>query len=218
MDKGCLACIDLVRQGSLVWRIEPPDDKWAFEGSPLCDGDNVYVGLRRSDVRPQAHVGCFDAQSGKLKWRRMISSAETPGQGQSNEITSNLLTLDGQRLYYNTNLGAVAALDTRRGQIEWLTVYPRAKAGDLSERATHFYRDLTPCLYDQGKIFVASADAEELWARRRNGTVVLETASQGRPTRRSHAFAGGGARNALGKRQKFVGHRHRQWQTADLLP
>ena len=53
MDKGCLACIDLVRQGSLVWRIEPPDEKWAFEGSPLCDGENVYVGMRRSDVRPQ---------------------------------------------------------------------------------------------------------------------------------------------------------------------
>jgi outer membrane protein assembly factor BamB len=164
MDKGCLACIDLVRQGSLVWRIEPPDDKWAFEGSPLCDGDNVYVGMRRSDVRPQAHVACFDADNGKLKWRRMVSSAETPGQGQSNEITSNLLTLDGQRLYYNSNLGAVAALNTRRGQIEWLTIYPRAKAGDLSERATHFYRDLTPCVYDHGKLFVAPADAPPLWA------------------------------------------------------
>jgi cellulose synthase operon protein C len=120
--------------------------------------------MRRSDVRPQAHVACFDAHNGKLKWRRMVSSAETPGQGQSNEITSNLLTLDGHRLYYNTNLGAVAALDTRRGQIEWLTIYPRAKAGDLSERPAHFYRDLTPCVYDQGKIFVAPADAPPLWA------------------------------------------------------
>jgi outer membrane protein assembly factor BamB len=164
MDRGCLVCIDLVRQGSLVWRIEPPDEKWAFEGSPLCDGENIYVGMRRSDVRPQAHVACFDAQNGKLKWRRLVSSAETPGQGQSNEITSNLLTLDAGRLYYNTNLGAVAALDAKSGRIEWLTIYPRAKVGDSNELATHFYRDLTPCLYDHGKLFVAPADAEPLWA------------------------------------------------------
>ena len=68
----------------------------------------------------------------------MVSSAETPGQGQSNEITSNLLTLEGRRLYYNTNLGVVAALDTRRGQIQWLSIYPRRQSRRLGPTADAF--------------------------------------------------------------------------------
>ena len=63
--------------------------------------------MRKSDVRPQAHVACFDAETGRRRWRTMICAAETPGGGQTDEITHNLLTLEQGTLYYNTNLGAV---------------------------------------------------------------------------------------------------------------
>lgn len=163
-SQGYLACLDLSAEGRLVWRTEPLEEKWAFEGSPVADGEFIYVGLRRSDVRPQAHVACYRAGTGELCWRRMISSAETPAQGQIDEITHNLLTLVGPTLYYNTNLGAVAALSARDGHIQWLTVYRRASTGDLSQRASHFYRELTPCVYDRGKLFVAPADAPPILA------------------------------------------------------
>jgi outer membrane protein assembly factor BamB len=161
---GYIACLDLAAEGKLLWRIPPLEERWSFEGAPLSDGRHVYVGMRRSDVRPQAHVACLDVRTGQMLWRRLVCSAETPAQGQMDEITHNLLTCHEGTLYYNTNLGAVAALDARSGHINWLTVYPRAKSGDLSQRATHFYRDLTPCVYDHGRLFVAPSDAPPVFA------------------------------------------------------
>lgn len=161
---GYLICLDLASQGKLVWRTPPLDDKWAFEGTPLVDGQDVYVAMRRGDVRPQAHVACLDAETGRLRWRRFIVSAETPAQGQMEEVTHNLLTLAGGTLYYNTNLGCVAALEARDGQVRWITRYDREKRGSLNDRANHFCRDLTPCLYDRGVLYVAPSDSRKVFA------------------------------------------------------
>ena len=61
------------------------------------------------------------------------------------EITHNLLTLTGGTLYYNTNLGAVAALSADDGRLLWVSLYPRARRGDLTNLAPHWRRDLNPC-------------------------------------------------------------------------
>ncbi|MEX0713075.1 MAG: PQQ-binding-like beta-propeller repeat protein [Pirellulales bacterium] len=160
---GYVACLDLSAQGKLLWRtdrlVPPLDETWSFEGSPVSDGVGVYLAMRKSDVQPQLHVACFNIDTGRLRWRRMICGAETPAQGQSDEITHNLLTLDHGVLYCNTNLGAVAALQARDGRIKWITLYQRAQSGNLNDRATHFYRDLTPCVYDRGMLFVAPSDS-----------------------------------------------------------
>lgn len=157
--RASLVCLDLKAEGRVVWGPVYPEESWAFEGTPLCAGDNLYVAMRRGDVRPQAHVACFNAETGELRWRRLICAAETPGQGQVEEISHNLLTQHGDTIYYNTNLGAVAALSAQDGRIRWITLYPRAKSGDLNRRATHFYRDLTPCVYEAGRLFVAPSDS-----------------------------------------------------------
>ena len=109
--------------------------------------NNVYVAMRYNDVQPQEHVACYDAQTGTLRWRRLICAAESPARGQAEEITNNLLTLDHDTLYLNTNLGAVAAIATTDGQIRWLSLYPRAKehSGGIDPPA-NFYRDLNPCV------------------------------------------------------------------------
>jgi outer membrane protein assembly factor BamB len=167
---GYLVCLDLDGEGRLLWQTPPIDDKptdergWAFEGSPVADGERVYVALRRSKVRPQAFVGCYDARTGRPLWRQFVCSAETPARGQIGECTHNLLTLDRSKLYYSTNLGAVAALSTRDGRVQWITCYPRAKTGDLNQRSAHFYRDLTPCVFDRGRLFVAPSDTERVFA------------------------------------------------------
>ena len=140
------------------------DNGWAFEGSPVADGERIYVAMRRSKVRPQAYVGCYDARTGRPLWRQFVCSAETPARGQIGECTHNLLTLERGKLYYSTNLGAVAALATRDGHVQWITCYPRAKTGDLNQRSAHFYRDLTPCVFDRGRLFVAPSDTERVFA------------------------------------------------------
>lgn len=161
---GYLVCLDLEAEGRLVWRANPDDKDWAFEGAPLCDGTSVYVAMRRSDILPQAHVACFDAQSGRLRWRKFICAAETPGRGMFYETTHNLLTLNRQTLYYNTNLGAIAALSAHDGQVRWISLYPRDRQGDLLHPDPHWCRDLNPCLYDRGTLLVAPTDSRRIFA------------------------------------------------------
>jgi outer membrane protein assembly factor BamB len=162
---GYLVCLDLQAQGKLLWDSRRSrEEGWTFEGSPLSDGEHIYVAMRRSGVQPQAYVACLDAEQGRLRWRRLVCSAESPAQGQSEEITHNLLTLDHGTLYYNTNLGAIAAIDARDGQPRWISRYQRVETIEVNDRAKHLYRDLTPCLYDRGVVYAAPADCREILA------------------------------------------------------
>jgi hypothetical protein len=162
MGPGYLVCLDLKAEGRLMWKIAP-EEGWAFEGSPVADGVNVYVGMRRGGV-PEAHVACFDAQTGRRLWRVFVCGAETPARGMFPQNTHNLLTLDRQTLYYNTNLGAVAAISARDGRLQWVSLYPRARDGNLLELAPHWSRDLNPCLCDHGTLLVAPADSPRVFA------------------------------------------------------
>ena len=161
---GYLVCLDLEAEGRQVWNIMPPEKEFSFEGSPVADGTNVYVAMRRSDILPQVHVACFGAEDGRLRWQRFVCAAETPARGMLHESTHNLLTLHRSTLYLNTNLGAVAALSTRDGRLKWVSLYPRVRQGDLLKPAPHFCRDLTPCLYDRGILLAAPSDSRQIFA------------------------------------------------------
>jgi outer membrane protein assembly factor BamB len=161
--RGYLVCLDLSAEGRLLWKVEP-EEGWAFEGSPVADENGVYVAMRRHDIRPRAFVACLDADSGRQRWRRFICSAETPARGVLCETTHNLLTLGGGRLYYNTNLGAVAALETEGGRLLWVSLYPRAQRGDLATLAPHWRRDSNPCILERGAVLAAPADSPSIFA------------------------------------------------------
>ena len=162
-----IVCLNLDAEGSVLWTADPPEEGWAFDGCPLADDERAYVALRKGGVRPQFHAACYDLDSvgvGRLLWRRPICAAESPAQGQADEITHNLPTLAGDDVYYNTSLGAVAALDKRSGSVRWVTTYPRAIDADLHRRSTHLFRDLTPCVFDRGTVYAAPADSRHILA------------------------------------------------------
>jgi outer membrane protein assembly factor BamB len=168
-----IACFDLDANGALLWKASPQgeavnnedESRWAFEGAPLCDGPNVYVAVRRSERPPQAYVVCLDAQTGKQKWRRLVCEAERNlVSAERSEITHNLLTLNEGTIYYNTNLGAVAALRASDGRLEWVQVYQREFNSDLSESAAFQDRDLNPCIYDAGILYVAPRECLYVFA------------------------------------------------------
>jgi outer membrane protein assembly factor BamB len=164
-----LVCLDLRRQGALEWQypIDVHDrsyDGWAFEGPPLTDGTGVYVSMRRDGSQPEAHLACFGAQTGQLLWRRRICTGNFPTDGRRNEMTHTLLTLAEGVLYYNTNLGAVAAVSARDGVVRWVYQYPRARTVDLSTPPAHFYRDLNPCIFYRGLVIAAPRDSEQIFA------------------------------------------------------
>ena len=72
------------------------------------------------------------------------------------------LTLAEGTLYFNTNLGAVASLSADDGHIRWLTTYSRAKKGATT--TAHLFRDLNPCLYHRGTLYVAPTDSPQVLA------------------------------------------------------
>ena len=175
---GYLVCLDLAAEGRLLWKIAP-EEGWAFDGSPLADSAGVYVAMRRIDIRPRAYAACFDAQSGRLRWRQFVASAETPARGMMHQITHNLLTLAGDSIYFNTNLGAVAAINIDDGRLQWVSLYPRRRHGDLASPAAHWQRDLNPCLYHEGTLYVAPADSPRIFAiDAQSGMILWQTGEQ----------------------------------------
>ena len=157
-----LVGLDLARDGLLTFSESPKGAAWSFDGVPVIDGGRLFVAMRHSDVTPHAYVACFDASSGTQLWRTPIGAADTPASGRGNEITHNLLTLVGNRLFFNTNLGLVAALDTEDGQICWLRRYDRFQGQPSSQ--LHFDRHPSPCMYHDGLLIVAPSDTPTIFA------------------------------------------------------
>ncbi len=161
-DDDRLVGLDLSRDGLLTFRARPPEAGWSFDGVPVGDGRRLFVAMRRSDVTPHAYVACYDAATGLPRWRTPVGSAESPAAGRGDEITHNLLTLVGNRIYFNTNLGLVAALDVEDGRICWLHRYERGNG--TASRPLHLDRDPAPCLYHEGLLIVAPADSSAIFA------------------------------------------------------
>jgi len=158
-----LVGLDLARDALLTFRARPEDASWSFDGAPVGDERHMFAAMRRSDVTPHAYVACFDAVTGSQLWRSSIGSADTPSTGGGEEVSHNLLTFVGDRIYFNSNLGLVAALDAKSGKICWLHEYDRAAGGDLSG-PLHFDRDPAPCLYHGGLLIVAPSDTPAIFA------------------------------------------------------
>ncbi len=162
-----LVGLDLSRDGALTFRTRPSDGSWAFDGVPVGDDRRLFVAMRLSDATPHAYVACFDAATGNQLWRTSIGAADTPGTGFGDETTHNLLTLVGDRIYFNSNLGLVAALDADSGGICWVHRYGRVGGADVirgRHGPLHFDRDPSPCLYHDGLVVVAPSDTPKVFA------------------------------------------------------
>jgi outer membrane protein assembly factor BamB len=162
-----LVGLDLSRDGALQFRVRPPDGGWAFDGVPVGDGRRLFVAMRKSDVIPHAYVACFDAATGTQLWRTSIGAGNTVATGLGDEITHNLLTLVGDRIYFNSNLGLFAALDVNSGDLVWLYRYDRTLDGPLIRGAPgplHLDRDPAPCVFHEGLVVAAPSDTPKIIA------------------------------------------------------
>ena len=170
-DRGVVVGLDRRADGKLLFaiRLEKPlwDERWSFDGVPVVQRDRLYVALRRVEAGGvQMHVACFDLR-GRFLWRSgLLASAESMTQANRNEITCNLLSLRDDRVYLNSNLGAVACVDAVDGSTLWIARYPRQEiAADQYGRVTkHFLRDLNPVLISGRQAIVAPADSNTIFA------------------------------------------------------
>jgi cellulose synthase operon protein C len=148
-----------------------------FEGTPVADASGVYVAMTDRRELTATYVVCLDAETGAPRWVRYLGAASTDadniggfggfgGMGMGgmspilNDFGHRLLSLDGPTVYYQTNLGAVAALDAETGSIRWVATYPRL---DRDGGAAHD-RDLNPAIVHDGRVIVAPDDAPAIYA------------------------------------------------------
>lgn len=171
-DQAYLVGLDLTAEGRLLRRWEPAlaefGPEWFLDGTPVVHGQRVFFSMRRQDaVRAQSHVVCIDADSGELLWRVFVASAESPrGRNRNNEFRHPMLTLQHGVLYFQSNLGAVAAIQADSGRINWLCRYPRSDyvVGDPDRADRFLYRDLTPCVLHAGSLIVAPSDSDRIFS------------------------------------------------------
>jgi len=178
-----LVAVDRTTDGKLLWK-RPADSiplpkrpadglsrTVGFEGTPVADARSVYVALTDRREQTATYVACLDAETGDPRWVRHLGEAASDfdnmmGMGMGmvgsfNDFGHRLLTLDGPTVYFQTNLGAVAALDAETGGIRWVATYPRQERGGLGQGSQ---RDLNPAIVHDGLVIVAPDDAASIYA------------------------------------------------------
>lgn len=154
-----LYCFDHRKQ-RMLWELNSKDvvnnNNYVFEGAPVVEGSNAYVAMTRIDAMAETSVACLDTASGKTKWRTVVcETSNEPGSRVS--YNHNLLTLGEGSVFYCTNLGAIAALDSAGGKIRWLVTYPRGRR-HVPGFTSGMSPDLNPCVYYRGRVFAAPTD------------------------------------------------------------
>ncbi len=138
-----LAALDGVT-GQLRWAYGPlaassdEESHMRFEAAPAGGNRGVFSGYILDNIEGDTHtdseygVMAFDSATGRVRWRAPLCRL-APGKFAGNfaEVRRNRIRSFSSpplyhegTLYYNTNAGALAALDSRSGRIKWLMRYP----------------------------------------------------------------------------------------------
>jgi outer membrane protein assembly factor BamB len=143
-----------------------------FEGSPVANSHSVYVAVTDRREQTATYIACFDAETGARRWVRYLGAASSEidnfiamgmafGPPVAGDYGHRLLSLDGPFLYYQTNLGAVIALEAESGSVRWVATYPRQDSGRMGQGSD---RDLNPAVVHDGLAIVAPTDAGAIFA------------------------------------------------------
>ncbi|MEK7450146.1 MAG: PQQ-binding-like beta-propeller repeat protein, partial [Planctomycetota bacterium] len=148
---------------------------------------------------PEHYVCCLDAATGQLRWKTFVASGllETNlFNNPTRESVPLLITVDEQNIYYCSNIGVLAALDKKSGNIKWIKKYQQYQippTTDLTSPRLPLTWVNNPLLYiskpggpnyligapiDSPFLYVLEADnANELWkwdgAELGNGRYIL---------------------------------------------
>jgi outer membrane protein assembly factor BamB len=121
----------------------------------------VWIAATRfNGDRAKTSILCYGADgsgSPPLRWQQDVCEAREPMTAR--RYQHHLLTLAGDKIVYCSHSGAVVALDARTGRRVWAMRYPsqgRPRPDDSLPR------DLTPCVFADGRLYVAPADTDKL--------------------------------------------------------
>lgn len=172
-----LVALDLVT-GQLRWAYGPmaaaneEEARMRFEAAPASGPRTVFAGYVLDNIEGETHTDteygliAFDSKTGRINWRASLCRL-TPGKfsggyaetrrNRIRSFTSPPLYHEGT-IYYNTNAGAVAALDALSGQVKWLMRYPYypevhdatrvfGRGGDLVQYTRIYFRPHQPMFW-----------------------------------------------------------------------
>jgi outer membrane protein assembly factor BamB/tetratricopeptide (TPR) repeat protein len=179
-----IVALDGTAQGKLLWMQRASDlvlpnrpadrvnRSVSFEGTPVADSHQVYVAVTDRREQTATYVVCFDAESGVRRWVRYLGAASTEmdnvmamggmgfGAPPAGDYGHRLLSLAGPHLFYQTNLGALVALEAETGVVRWVASYPRLDNG----RTGGGDRDLNPAISHEGLVIIGPSDAAAIYA------------------------------------------------------
>ena len=177
-----LVALDARNKGQVLWRVPGVQIKLiqpngaeapalgSIEGAPVTDEKSVYVVITLPGHQTSNYVASLSAESGEVQWVRYLFDAPNPFDlqaammGYQANHAHHLLTLANDRLFYQSDSGAVACVDTKTGSLQWLTSYPKKEVTAPITSITTSRRDLNPAVYADGMIFVAPEDSPHLFA------------------------------------------------------
>lgn len=159
-EAGRIVCLDLSRQGKLVWQRAPDHDRGTFEGTPVADDTAVYVAMTVGHPEYEHFVVCLDARDGYPRWRTRIGRSD--GR-RSQSLIDDLLTLAEGRLYYNTNEGVVAALCPDDGSVVWIWTHDKGGVSPAKIQEKHPTRP-SPAVFADGMLLVAPCNDRRVFA------------------------------------------------------
>ncbi|MDD4890203.1 MAG: PQQ-binding-like beta-propeller repeat protein, partial [Phycisphaerae bacterium] len=130
--------------GQIKWAYGPmvasneEEARMRFEAAPTGGPRTIYAGYVLDNIEGETHIDseygliAFDSVTGRLQWRTPLCRL-APGKfsggfaeerrNRIRSFTSPPLYNEGT-IYYNTNAGAMAAIDGQSGRIKWLARYP----------------------------------------------------------------------------------------------
>jgi outer membrane protein assembly factor BamB/tetratricopeptide (TPR) repeat protein len=158
-----LVCLDLSPEREAErcrWLVQPDADKSGitiFEGAPAVRDGRAYIAVTRLTTdRAITSICCYpvtEKGTPAPRWRQNVCSVVRPPQPRYQHY---LLTLAGPNVVYCSHAGAVVALDAGTGRPAWAFRYP--SRGLTLPGGEPTPRDLAPCVYADGRLFVAPAD------------------------------------------------------------
>jgi outer membrane protein assembly factor BamB/tetratricopeptide (TPR) repeat protein len=186
-SSSSIIALDWNAQGKLLWeakstKIALPNQPAerngnnrtvSFEGTPVADARSVYVAVTDRREQTATYIACLDAATGSSRWVRYLGTASPDvdaffgmpmqfGMTAPGDFNHRLLSLDGPTIYYQTNLGAVIALEAETGATLWVATYPRQET--TNHLGNGGDRDLNPAVVHGGRVIVAPSDADAIFA------------------------------------------------------
>jgi outer membrane protein assembly factor BamB len=153
----------------LKWLLKPTQDKpespLIFEGTPLVQDDQLFVGVTRMQGGESVgYVACYEGLHGssppRLRWIREVGKSSIQS-GLPRSRAEYLALADGS-LFYLTPAGTLYSLDPKTGKPNWEFRYPKRDRDRPREAVSG--RDGSPLLVSNGRCFVAPSEAEKIFA------------------------------------------------------